>query len=195
MKSCKSENNNTLITGLIGVASNLDPTGVSGSILDSIKLASSIRDNIYLSKFQKFWSAPEENDIKVDRFIKKTKEQEDWEKVGENFLLVIDNFSAFDKCYYYGKVWIAWLEKEINTNEFCIMIDILQLISPSILNKLIYNKDISSFDMDFLTTWGIFKYSGGFSDPNQDESIVIQNIDNRFTSIGKKLINSIRRLP
>ena len=34
-----------------------------------------------------------------DEFIRKTEEQEDWQKVGENFLLVMDSFSTFDKCY------------------------------------------------------------------------------------------------
>ena len=115
MENRKINDNSKVLDNLLSAASALDPSGKSGFILGSIKSILSIRDRAYISKFGKFWRAFEENKIEVDEFISKTEEREDWQKVGENFLLVMDSFSAFDKCYYYGKVWISWLKKEINT--------------------------------------------------------------------------------
>jgi hypothetical protein len=127
---------------LINAVASLDGTGKSGFILGSIKSAKSIlgiRDKIYLSKFQKFWTAPEENGIEMEDFVRKTQEQEDWQKVGENFLLIIDSFSAFDKCYFYGKIWVSWLKKEINTNEFIEMTEVLQNIFITDLQHILYH--------------------------------------------------------
>ncbi len=183
---------NKVVDNLVSAASALDPTGASGFILGSIKFILSIRDRVYISKFEKFWSAFEESKIEVDEFIRKTEEQKDWQKVGENFLLVMDSFSAFDKCYYYGKLWVGWLGGKIDQYEFRIMTNILQSMSPAILEKLIYDKPVNVFDMNMLTAWGIFKYSGAFDDPNQDESTEIQNIESRFTNIGEKLVNIIK---
>lgn len=60
--------------------------------------------------------------------------------------MVIDSFSAFDKCYYYGKVWIAWLNKEINTDEFIEIVDILQNIFITDLERILYHsKDRASY--------------------------------------------------
>jgi hypothetical protein len=139
MTSRKADGNNKVIDNLVSAVSALDPTGASGFILGSIKSILSIRDRAYVSKFEKFWSAFEENKIEVDEFISKTEEQEDWQKVGENFLLVMDSFSTFDKCYYYGKVWIAWLKKEINTNEFIELTELLRNIFITDLHYILYN--------------------------------------------------------
>lgn len=136
---------NKVVDNLLSAASALDPTGTSGFILGSIKSLLSIRDRAYISKFKKFWQAIEENEIERDEFIRKTEEQEDWQKVGENFLLVMDSFSAFDKCYYYGKVWVSWLKKEINTNEFVEISNILQNIFVTDLNYILYHSRDTNF--------------------------------------------------
>lgn len=145
MASRKSTGNSNVVYNLVSAASALDPTGASGFILGSITSILSIRDRAYISKFEKFWLAFEENKIEVDEFIRKTEEQEDWQKVGENFLLVIDSFSAFDKCYYYGRAWVAWLRKEINANEFIEITNILQNIFITDLNYIFYHsQDVNS---------------------------------------------------
>jgi hypothetical protein len=144
MTSRKVDGNSSVVDNLLSAASALDPTGASGFILGSRKSILSIRDRAYISKFGKFWRAFEEKKIEVDEFISKTEEREDWQKVGENFLLVMDSFSDFDKCYYYGKVWIAWLKKEINTNEFIEVTNILQNIFITDLNYIFYHsKDVN----------------------------------------------------
>jgi hypothetical protein len=136
---------NKVVDNLVSAASALDPTGASGFILGSIKSILGIRDRVYISKFKKFWSAFEESKIEVDEFIRKTEEQKDWQKVGENFLLVMDSFSAFDKCYYYGKVWVSWLRKEIDTNEFIEITNILQNIFINDLNYILYHSGDTNF--------------------------------------------------
>jgi len=88
-----------IANNLIDIALVLDKTGTSSFITATIKTALGIKDKIYLSKFQKFWNAIEEHKFSKEEFIKRVKEQEDWQKVGENFLLAIDSFSSFDKCY------------------------------------------------------------------------------------------------
>ena len=85
--------------------------------------------------------------IKIEDFIRRTKEKEDWQKVGGDFMLVIDSFSCFDKCHYYEKAWIAWLEKKINVNEFQEIIDILQKVFIGDLNSLINNEDFNFLDI------------------------------------------------
>ncbi len=152
---------NKVVDNLLSAASALDPTGASGFIIGSIKSILSIRDRAYISKFGKFWRAFEENKIEVDEFIRKTEEQKDWQKVGENFLLVMDSFSAFDKCYYYGKVWVSWLKKEINTNEFIEITNILQNIFITDLNYILYHlNDVrfnSGLNQDRLYNCGFLK--------------------------------------
>jgi len=136
-----------IVDNFLSAVTSLDPTGASGFIVDGLKTILSIRDKIYLSKYQEFWRAPEENKIKIEDFIRRTKEQEDWQKVGGDFMLVIDSFSCFDKCHYYGKAWIAWLEKKINVNEFQEIIDILQKVFIGDLNSLINNEDFNFLDI------------------------------------------------
>ena len=160
MASCKTYGNSSVVDNLLSAASALDPKGASGFILGSIKSILSIRDRVYISKFEKFWSAFEESKIEVDEFIRKTEEQKDWQKVGENFLLVMDSFSAFDKCYYYGKVWVSWLKKEIDTNEFIEITNILQKIFISDLQHILYHskdKNFSYLDEDRLYNCGFLK--------------------------------------
>ena len=212
MTSRKVDGNSNVVDNLLSAASALDPTGASGFILGSIKSISSIRDRAYISKFKKFWSAFEENKIEVDEFIRKTEEQEDWQKVGENFLLVMDSFSTFDKCYYYGKVWIAWLKKGINTNEFIEVTELLRNIFITDLHYILYNlKDrgfISYKNEDRLYNCGFLQRKkmdpfirmssgGGFGDDSGRDRMnkeanekLIRHLENPYiiTSIGKKLI-------
>ena len=213
MTSRKVDENSNVVDKLLSAASALDPTGASGFILGSIKSISSIRDRAYISKFKKFWSAFEENKIEVDEFIRKTEEQEDWQKVGENFLLVMDSFSTFDKCYYYGKVWIAWLKKGINTNEFIEVTELLRNIFITDLHYILYNlKDrgfISYKNEDRLYNCGFLQRKkmdpfirmmssgGGFGDDSGRDRMnkeanekLIRHLENPYiiTSIGKKLI-------
>lgn len=212
MTSRKVDGNSNVVDKLLSAASALDRTGASGFIIGSIKLLSSIRDRAYISKFKKFWSAFEENKIEVDEFIRKTEEQEDWQKVGENFLLVMDSFSTFDKCYYYGKVWIAWLKKGINTNEFIEVTELLRNIFITDLHYILYNlKDrgfISYKNEDRLYNCGFLQRKkmdpfirmssgGGFGDDSGRDRMnkeanekLIRHLENPYiiTSIGKKLI-------
>lgn len=212
MTSRKVDGNSNVVDKLLSLASVLDRTGASGFILGSIKSISSIRDRAYISKFKKFWSAFEENKIEVDEFIRKTEEQEDWQKVGENFLLVMDSFSTFDKCYYYGKVWIAWLKKGINTNEFIEVTELLRNIFITDLHYILYNlKDrgfISYKNEDRLYNCGFLQRKkmdpfirmssgGGFGDDSGRDRMnkeanekLIRHLENPYiiTSIGKKLI-------
>lgn len=212
MTSRKVDGNSNVVDKLLSTASALDPKGASGFIIGSIKLLSSIRDRAYISKFKKFWSAFEENKIEVDEFIRKTEEQEDWQKVGENFLLVMDSFSTFDKCYYYGKVWIAWLKKGINTNEFIEVTELLRNIFITDLHYILYNlKDrgfISYKNEDRLYNCGFLQRKkmdpfirmssgGGFGDDSGRDRMnkeanekLIRHLENPYiiTSIGKKLI-------
>ena len=217
MTSRKVDGNSNVVDKLLSAASALDPTGASGFILGSIKSISSIRDRAYISKFKKFWSAFEENKIEVDEFIRKTEEQEDWQKVGENFLLVMDSFSTFDKCYYYGKVWIAWLKKGINTNEFIEVTELLRNIFITDLHYILYNlKDrgfISYKNEDRLYNCGFLQRKkmdpfirmmssgGGFGDDSGRDRMnkeanekLIRHLENPYiiTSIGKKLIEILK---
>ena len=217
MTSRKVDENSNVVDKLLSAASALDPTGASGFILGSIKSISSIRDRAYISKFKKFWSAFEENKIEVDEFIRKTEEQEDWQKVGENFLLVMDSFSTFDKCYYYGKVWIAWLKKGINTNEFIEVTELLRNIFITDLHYILYNlKDrgfISYKNEDRLYNCGFLQRKkmdpfirmmssgGGFGDDSGRDRMnkeanekLIRHLENPYiiTSIGKKLIEILK---
>lgn len=217
MTSRKVDGNSSVVDNLLSAASALDPTGASGFILGSIKSISSIRDRAYISKFKKFWSAFEENKIEVDEFIRKTEEQEDWQKVGENFLLVMDSFSTFDKCYYYGKVWIAWLKKGINTNEFIEVTELLRNIFITDLHYILYNlKDrgfISYKNEDRLYNCGFLQRKkmdpfirmmssgGGFGDDSGRDRMnkeanekLIRHLENPYiiTSIGKKLIEILK---
>lgn len=151
---------NGIILNLFNTASSLDNGGKSGFILGSIKAISSIKDRIYLSKFRRFWNALEDNRIEMKDFIKKTQEQEDWQKVGESFLLVIDSFSSFDKCYYYGKVWISWLNKEVETDEFIKIIEMLKSIYITDLNHILHHSEEKGFtylDEDRLYNCGFLK--------------------------------------
>lgn len=217
MTSRKVDENSNVVDKLLSLASVLDRTGASGFILGSIKSISSIRDRAYISKFKKFWSAFEENKIEVDEFIRKTEEQEDWQKVGENFLLVMDSFSTFDKCYYYGKVWIAWLKKGINTNEFIEVTELLRNIFITDLHYILYNlKDrgfISYKNEDRLYNCGFLQRKkmdpfirmmssgGGFGDDSGRDRMnkeanekLIRHLENPYiiTSIGKKLIEILK---
>ena len=217
MTSRKVDGNSNVVDKLLSTASALDPKGASGFIIGSIKLLSSIRDRAYISKFKKFWSAFEENKIEVDEFIRKTEEQEDWQKVGENFLLVMDSFSTFDKCYYYGKVWIAWLKKGINTNEFIEVTELLRNIFITDLHYILYNlKDrgfISYKNEDRLYNCGFLQRKkmdpfirmmssgGGFGDDSGRDRMnkeanekLIRHLENPYiiTSIGKKLIEILK---
>lgn len=156
-----------IVDNFLSTVTSLDPTGASGFIVDGFKTILSIRDKIYLSKYQEFWRAPEENKIKIEDFIRKTKEQEEWQKVGGEFMLVIDSFSCFDKCYYFGKAWIAWLEKKINVNEFQEIIDILQKVFIGDLNALINDKDVNF--LDSYSNDGIFR---SFNEEEFDPSFI-----------------------
>ena len=123
---------------LLKILANLDPSGKSSAIVNSVSELLSIKDRIFLKKMRNFWKAPEKNGIKIDDFIQKTKEGNDYKKVGENFLLIIESLSSFEKCYFYGKLWISWLEKKINTNEFRELISMLQIIWISDLEHILY---------------------------------------------------------
>lgn len=213
MTSRKLDGNSKVVDNLVSAVSALDPTGASGFILGSIKSILSIRDRAYISKFEKFWSAFEENKIEIDEFIRKTEEQEDWQKVGENFLLVMDSFSTFDKCYYYGKVWVAWLKKEINTNEFIEITSILQNIFITDLNYILYHlNDVgfnSGLNQDRLYSCGLLQRS--FFPPNlgnmmsevtKDFAKIKQYVDGlinhlsqpyAITNSGKKLIEILTK--
>lgn len=192
MASSKVNGNSKVFNDLVSTASALDPTGVSGFILGSMKSIFSIRDRVYISKFEKFWSAFEENKIKVDEFIRKTLEQKDWQKVGENFLLVMDSFSAFDKSYYYGKVWIGWLKEEINTEEMMEMTTILQMVSSNILEKLLYDKrPWSCYDQSRIEVCGIARIiSGGFDSPEEVSEML--SGPQSLSNLGKKLIKILK---
>jgi len=184
MTSRKVDGNSSVVDNLLSAASGLDPSGKSGFILGSIKSIKSIlsiRDRVYISKFGKFWRAFEENKIEVDEFISKTEEQEDWQKVGENFLLVMDSFSAFDKCYYYGKVWISWLKKEINTNEFIEITNILQNIFITDLNYILYHHNDMRFNFDLNKDR---LYSCGFLQRILINSSFPPNLGRRFMESG-----------
>ncbi len=182
---------NGLIVDLFNAASSLDNSGKSGFILGSIKTISSIRDRIYLSKFKRFWAALEDNRIEIDDFIQKTQEQEDWQKVGENFLLVIDSFSAFDKCFYYGKVWISWLKKEINTNDLIEITNILQSIFITDLHDILYNLEGRNFkNPDRLYNCGFLKrrevtvpYPAQRKNKNTNKMLVMSDVDKDFSKI------------
>lgn len=193
MTSRKADGSSKVVDNLVSAASALDPTGASGFILGSIKSILSIRDRADISKMKKFWSAFEENKIEIDEFIKKTKEKNDWQKVGENFLLVMNSFAAFDKCYYYGKAWIAWLENEIDTSEFIEITNILQAVSPVILEKLRYDKrPWSGYDQGRIEACGIARIiTGGFDSP--EEPFEITNGPCSLSNLGKKLIKILKR--
>ena len=57
-----------IVDNFLSTVTSLDPTGASGFIVDGFKTILSIRDKIYLSKYQEFWRAPEENKIKIEDF-------------------------------------------------------------------------------------------------------------------------------
>ena len=203
-----------IVDNFLSTVTSLDPTGASGFIVDGFKTILSIRDKIYLSKYQEFWRAPEENKIKIEDFIRKTKEQEEWRKVGGEFMLVIDSFSCFDKCYYFGKAWIAWLEKKINVNEFQEIIDILQKVFIGDLNSLIENKWQDYSSSNRLCNCGIFfkvskienKFGGlnrpstilagsdrsPFSNQKTDAKDFEIKEDYQITKIGEKLIEILK---
>jgi hypothetical protein len=174
---------------------SLDLTGISSAVIGSFDGILAIRDRIYLAKLKEFWRAPEENKIKIEEFVQKTKEQQDWQKVGENFLLVVDSFAAFEKCYYYGKAWVAWLEKEINTEELLEMTNMLQTVSSNILQKILY---------DYSTGWDPYCQgrivSCGISDSKvmdyhydlNDESIRIYHPQS-LSKIGEKLVQILKK--
>lgn len=218
MTSRKIDENSKVVDNLLSAASALDPSGASGFILGSIKSILSIRDRAYISKFGKFWRAFEENKIEVDEFISKTEEQEDWQKVGENFLLVMDSFSAFDKCYYYGKVWVSWLKKEINTNEFIEITELIKNIFITDLNYIMYKikdhgftyqnedrlyncgflkrKKIDPFITSSQPFHNIFdKDSGSLRKAQETNQKLIKHIENPYiiAPIGKKLIEIITK--
>lgn len=196
MTSRKVDGNNKVVDNLVSAASALDPTGASGFILGSIKSILSIRDRAYISKFERFWSAFEENKIEVDEFIKRTEEKKDWQKVGENFLLVMDSFSAFDKCYYYGKVWFAWLERKISTEELLEMTNILQTVSSNILQKMLYDYSTGwdSYCQGRIVSCGIAdsKVMDHLHNLNDVTSVGIYR-PRELSKIGEKLIQILKK--
>ena len=81
------------VTTILEGISSLDETGISGFILSGIKTLSSIPDKIFAAKILKFLTALEENKIKAEEFISKIREKEDWQKLGAEFLVVVDSLS------------------------------------------------------------------------------------------------------
>ncbi len=176
---------------LVSIFSAIDPA--AALITDSVKLVLSIRDRLFIAKLEKFWRVFEESKIERDDFIKRTKEKNDWQKVGNNFLLVMDSFAAFDKSYYYGKSWIAWLKEEIDTNEFIEITNILQAVSTAILEKLRYDKrPWSAYDQGRIEACGIARITtGGFESP--EEVHEIPDGPYSLSDLGKKLIKILRK--
>lgn len=172
--------------------SSIDLSGISNATISTFDGILAIRDRIYLSKLKEFWRAPEDHKIKIEEFVRKTKDQQDWQKVGKNFLLVIDAFSAFDKCYYYGKVWIAWLEKEINTQEMIDMTSILEAIFPSVLQKLMYGSlQWSEYDQGRIESCGIARQVSGFVS-DQEAQEMASGQPHLLTNIGEKFIKILK---
>lgn len=171
--------------------SSLDLSGVSGAVINSIDGVLAIRDRIYLEKIRKFWIAPEEKKMEIDDFVRKTKKQKDWQKVGNDFLLVIESFASFDKCYYYGKIWIAWLEHKINTNELVEMTSMLQIMFTKDLNCIIYESDDLYTNRDRLYNCGFLTRNLDFDfdpDPNpKDLEIYKSDSERRQEQIARYL--------
>lgn len=202
MPSCKIVGNSKVVDNLLSVASGLDKSGKSGFILSSMKSVLSIMDRIYISKFEKFWLAIEENEVEKDEFIRRTEEKQDFQKVGENFLLVMDGFAAFDKCYYYGKIWISWLKEEINTNEFIEITDILQNIFITDLHEILYRSEGENFkNSDRLYNCGFLErrevsipYPAQRRNKNGNKMLIMSDVDKDFSKIRSYVSNLITHI-
>ena len=127
------------VTTILEGISSLDETGISGFILSGIKTLSSIPDKIFAAKILKFLTALEENKIKAEEFISKIREKEDWQKLGAEFLVVVDSLSSLDKSYFYGKICGAYCEGKINFNELLKLTELLQNISLEDLKNVLKN--------------------------------------------------------
>jgi hypothetical protein len=139
MSSDKEDNEAT--QNLFSALVSLDPSGVGSFVLDAANGLLGIRDRLYLSKLKKFWSALDDNKIEIEDYINRIKADENWQKAGRDLLLIIDSFSYLDKCYYYGKVWVAKLQNTINEKEFAEMTSILQAIFITDLQNMLGGKE------------------------------------------------------
>lgn len=163
-----------------------------GDAIKLIELAVDIRNRIFAAKLRKFLTSIEKVSKKSKEKIRKKiqKNPVEGRKVGETLLLLIDRMSDIDKAEIIARVFIAYIDENINFNEFKRLIDAIDQAFLDDIKAILDTKNLVDLEkskepfMQFLVRTGLTKPIGG--DTWDDGGEIYYGI----TNIGELLIRA-----